>query len=207
MAEIRIEKRPPVWPWILGVLLLLVVGWIAIGALNDDEPVMEEAAVQQPVTDPVAPQREGTVGTAGATVPAAIQDYAAFASETAEPSVGREHAYTAEGIRRLSASLGAFVEQNADDTETRDRFDRFRQSAERLQKDPQSTEHAGTVREVFTSAVDVFESGRIDAGDVSRLRQTATSISADQPLLEQTDTVKQFFSQSAEALRRAAQGS
>jgi hypothetical protein len=85
-----------------------------------------------------------------------------------------------------------FVEQNANDTETRNRFDRFRQAAERLQQDPQSGAHAGTVRDVFTSAVEVFESSRIDAGDVSRLRQTAASISADQPLLEQSETVKQF---------------
>ena len=194
MAEINIEKKgTPMWPWILGVLLLLVVGWIAIGALNDDEPVVEQAAVQQ----------EGTAGTAGSAVPAAVQDYAAFANDPAEPSVGRDHEYTAEGIRRLSAALETFVEQNAADTETRNRFDRFRQAAERLQKDPQSGAHAGTVRDVFTSAVDVFESGKIEAGDVSRLRQTATSISADQPLLEQTQTVKQFFSQSAEALQRA----
>lgn len=196
MAEIRIEKKgSPMWPWVLGVALLLVVGWIAMDALRDDAPVMEQAGLQQ----------EGTVGTAGGAVPAAVQDYAAFANESAQPSVGREHEYTAEGIRRLSAALGAFIDQRADDTEIRNRFDRFRQSAERLQQDPQSTEHAGTVRDVFTSAVDVLESGRIDAGDVSRLRQTATSISADQPLLEQTDAVKQFFSQSAEALRRAAE--
>lgn len=197
MAEIRIEKRSPIWLWILGVLVLLVVGWIAIGALTDEEPVVEQAAVQP----------EGTVGTAGAAVPAAVQDYAAFANEPAQPSMGREHEYTAEGIRRLSAALGAFVEQNANDTETRNRFDRFRQAAERLQQDPQSGAHASTVRDVFTSAVDVFESGRIDAGDVSRLRQTATSISADQPLLEQSETVKEFFSQSSEALQRAAQRS
>lgn len=195
MAEIRIEKRSPIWPWIVGVLVLLVVGWMAIGALNDEEPVVEQAALQQ----------EGAIGTAGAAVPAAVQDYAAFAGESGQPSMGREHEYTAEGIRRLSAALGAFVEQNANDTETRNRFDRFRQAADRLQQDPQSGAHAGTVRDVFTSAVEVFESGRIDAGDVSRLRQTATSISADQPLLEQTDTVKQFFSQSSEALQRAAQ--
>ena len=198
MAEINIEKkRSTVWPWILGLALLLVVGGIAITTMNDDEPVVEQAASQ----------REGAVGTAGGAVPAAVQEYSAFASEPGQASMGRHHEYTAEGIQRLSAALGAVVEQRAGDTETRNRFDRFRQSAARLQQDPQSNAHAGTVRDVFTSAIDVFESARIDAGDVSRLRQLATSISADQPLLEQTDTVKQFFSQSADALRRAAQRS
>lgn len=63
------------------------------------------------------------------------------------------------------------------------------------------------VRDVFTSAVDVFESARIDAGDVSRLRATASSISAERPLLDQVDGVRQFFRDSADALERAAQRS
>lgn len=205
MAEINIEKKDPssVWPWLLGLALLLVVGWIAISALGDDD---------EPVVDQAAMERDGAVGTAGGAaattaVPTAIQEYAAFANEPAQPAVGRDHDYTAEGIRRLSAALGAFVEQRPGDTETRSRFDRFKQSAERLQQDPKSGAHAGTVRDVFTSAVDVFESARIEAGDVSQLRQLATSISADQPLLQQTDTVKQFFSRTADALQRAVQQS
>lgn len=198
MAEIRIEKRPPVWPWILGVLALALVGWIAFATLGDDEPETREAAVQD--------SREGAVGTSGA-VPAAVQDYAAFANDSAQLATGREHEYTAEGIRRLSAALAAFVDQTGNDPEARTHLERFRQSADRLQREPESREHANTVRDVFTSAVDVLESGRIDAGDVSRLRTTATSMSADQPLLDQTDKVKQFFGESAEALRRAAQRS
>lgn len=198
MAEINIEKKgSPVWPWILGLALLLVVGWMAFSALDDDEPVVEQVAMQE----------GGAVGTAGGEAPAAIQEYVAFANEPAQTSPGPDHEYTAEGIRRLSAALGALVEQRPGDTEMRTRFDRFRQSADRLQQDPQSGAHAGTVRDVFTSAVDVFESARIEAGDVSRLRQLATSISADQPLLEQTDTVRQFFSQTAAAVQRAAQRS
>lgn len=198
MAEIRIEKRAAAWPWILGVLALALVGWIAFATLGDDEPETQQVVVED------APGR--AVGTSGA-VPAAIQDYAAFADDSSRLSPGREHEYTSEGIRRLSAALGTFVEQNGNNTEMRSRFDRFRQSAERLQQEPQSREHANTVRDVFTSAVDVMESGAVDAGDVSRLRETAASMSADQPLLEQTDKVKQFFSQSAEALRRAVQRS
>jgi hypothetical protein len=196
MTEIHIKRRPPVWPWLVGVLLLALVAWVAFEALDDDQPTVEQAGVQ----------REGTVGTSGA-VPAAIQDYSSFVTGQAQPAPGREHEYTAEGIRMLTAALGAFVEQNGNDTALRSRFERFRQSAQRLQQDPQSGAHADTVRDVFTSAVDVFESGRVDAGDVSRVRDTATSISADQPLLEQTEAVKRFFSQSAELLERAARRS
>lgn len=201
MAEIRIEKRPSPWPWILGVLALALVGWMVFATLGDDG---RETETQQAV---VQGEPGGMVGTSGGAVPAAVQDYSAFAEDSGRLSPGREHEYTAEGIRRLSAALGAFVDQNAGDAESRSRFDRFRQSADRLQQEPQSSAHANTVRQVFTSAVDVMESGAVNAGDVSELRETAASLSPDQPLLEQTEKVKRFFSQSAEALRRAAQRS
>lgn len=196
MTEIKIEKRSSPWPWILGVLALALVVWVAFAAMRDDDADTQYAAV----TDDGRP--EGTAGTSGA-VPAAVDEYSAFA-ETEDMTPGRDHAYTAEGIRKLSAALGAVIERNGNDAESRSRFDRFRQSADRLEREPQSGQHAGIVRDVFTSAVDVMESSRVDAGDVSQLRQTASSIAADQPLLDQADAIERFFSQSAEALTRAA---
>lgn len=195
MTEIKIEKRSSPWPWILGVLAVALVAWVAFAAMRGDDADPQYAAV----IDEGLPDATGTTGT----VPAAVDELSAFAAGPDDMTPGRDHEYTAEGIRRLSAALNAVVEHNGNDAESRSRFDRFRQSAERLERDPQSGQHAGTVRDVFTSAVDVMESSRVDAGDVSRLRQTASSISADEPLLDQADAVKRFFSQSAEALSRA----
>lgn len=197
MTEIKIEKRSSPWPWILGVLAVALVAWVAFAAMRGDDADPQYAAV----IDEGLPDATGTTGT----VPAAVDEYSAFAAGPDEMTPGRDHEYTAEGIRRLSAALNAVVEHNGNDAESRGRFDRFRQSAERLEREPQSGQHAGTVRDVFTSAVDVMESSRVDAGDVSQLRQTAMSISPDEPLLDQADAVKRFFSQSAEALKRAAQ--
>ena len=203
MTEIRIKRRSPMWPWILGVLLLAVVAWMLIAMMTGREPATEQAVVQRPEE---GAQRDQPTATSGR-VPAALEDYSAFAAGAEKVSPGREHEYTAEGIRRLSTALAAHVEGNASGAETRERFQRFEQAADRLQRDPKSTEHSRMVRDVFTSAVDVFESGRVDAGDVSRLREIATSISPDGQLLEQTDRVKEFFSQSADALQRAARRS
>ena len=196
MTEIHIEKRSSPWPWILGILALALVAWVAIAAMRDDAADTQYAAVID------EGQPAGTAGTSG-TVPGAVDDYSEFAAEADGLTPGREHEYTAEGIRRLSAALNAVVERNGNDQESRNRFERFRQSAERLEQDPTSVQHAGTVRDVFMSAVEVFESARVDAGDVSQLRQIASSISADELLLDQADAVKRFFSQSAEALSRA----
>lgn len=210
MAEIDIQRRPPIWPWIIGALALVVLAFIVVGLVRDDDPPREEAALQRPVEAPSErPADQGTdrssTGTSG-TVPRAVQEYSEFAAGQEDLSPGREHEYTAEGIRRLSAALAAHVEQHAGDAATQARFERFRTLADRLQANPRSGEHAGMVQDVFTSAVEVFESAQIAAGDVSGLRQTALSVSPDQSLLDQTSRVKQFFRQSAEALERAAMG-
>lgn len=38
MAEIKVEKRKntPIWPWIIGILLLVAVVWFLFEALQDD---------------------------------------------------------------------------------------------------------------------------------------------------------------------------
>lgn len=202
MTEIRVERKAPIWPWIAGILLLILVVWLAFGAFGDDEPTIEEAAIDRPVN----PAGDARTGAAGG-VPQAVEAYIAFARGTTDLSPGPDHAYTAEGIRRLRDALRAHIEQNANAADTRARFERFNEVAERVQKDRGSNVHANVVREVFTSAVEVFESAKIEAGDVTNLRRTASSIAADTPLLEQTDRVREFFRQSADALERAARRS
>lgn len=202
MTEIRVERRPPIWPWIVGVLALAAVAWLLIGAFADrppDEPTLAGRPVEGTAED--ANQPAATTGRA----PSAIQEYAAFAGADAPDRVspGQNHEYTAEGIRRLTAALEAHVNTNGDG-ESRERFERFRQRADRLQQDPQSAEHAATVRDVFTSALEVLESTNVPQDDTSRLRETATAISPDRPLLDQIDRVRQFFRQSSETLEQAA---
>lgn len=53
MAEIRVEprKKAPIWPWIVGLILLLGIVWIVVDSLdseeeydeNDTEEILEES--------------------------------------------------------------------------------------------------------------------------------------------------------------------
>lgn len=202
MTEIRVKRKAPMWPWIAGLLLLVLVAWVAFSAFGDDEPETEQAATERPAA-PVGAARTGASGA----MQQPVQEYLTFARGGTDLSPGRDHAYTAEGIQRLGAALQAHIEQNASSAETRARFQRFNEAAERIQAAPKSNIHARIVREAFTSAVDVFESAKIEAGDLTTLRRTASSIVAETPLLEQADRVRQFFRESADALERAARRS
>lgn len=51
MAEIKVEKKDkaPIWPWIIGILVLLGLIWFLIDAFSDDtdEYEMEEMDPQE----------------------------------------------------------------------------------------------------------------------------------------------------------------
>ena len=107
-------------------------------AAADNEPTEATTAETRPSDDT-------PIGTAGVpTTP--IREYLQFSGVATggevPPPMGRDHAYTAEGIRKLDAALASLVEQKRD-SDARAALDGFQDVAERIQKDPTSTEHAG----------------------------------------------------------------
>lgn len=60
MAEIKVEKRgkTPIWPWIIGILILIVVIWLLIDALgeNGEREFQEREIEVEEVGDASLPQ-------------------------------------------------------------------------------------------------------------------------------------------------------
>lgn len=57
MAEIKVEKKDkaPIWPWIIGILVLLGLIWLLISAFSDDNDEYE--------LEEIDPQEvEGSIG-------------------------------------------------------------------------------------------------------------------------------------------------
>lgn len=51
MANIEIQKKNKnnsFWPWILGLLLIVAVAWIAVEVFDNDDPSAEEANIETP---------------------------------------------------------------------------------------------------------------------------------------------------------------
>jgi hypothetical protein len=197
MADIETAKSPRrIWPWIAGVVGVLVIAWIWVARSGNQPGEPVDATAQRPLSEPV-----GTTG-----LPTApVRDYQQFSGVIEGgrdiPEMGVDHNFTAEGIRKLAAALESLVGENAN-ADTRAKLEQFRRDADRLQDDPKSTEHAQIVRDVFSAAADVIASfkGGPAAAD---LRALAESIDPNQPLLRQRDTVRSFFRESAQAIRDA----
>lgn len=72
MAEINIERKKNIWPWIIGLLVLLLLIWGVTEMMdNDDDAYAPVPAATSPTTDPATAAPDATIGDAASdtTVP------------------------------------------------------------------------------------------------------------------------------------------
>lgn len=216
MADIDVERKgPSIWPWILGLLLLLLLGWLLWEWLDDDEEVLTDPATVG-VTEPLPPGPVPPVAVApgqdtlGAALPAPVQQYLTTCTD-AQGSMAMDHQYTSNCIQRLTASLDAVLQSpNLQGVDVRSELQDYRQKAQRLVESPEaSTQHANMTRDAFTSMATLLNKVQ-DArypglsGQVDQLEQRAQSVQAEQQLLEQRDAVHGFFRQAGDVLQAMA---
>lgn len=210
MAEIDIQEKrgTPIWPWILGIIALLVlvgVIWAVMQTGDDRDAAPMGADTVLAPEDTLAPAADREDG--------AVADYLEFSRQPDEADVdmGRQHQYTEEGLQQLVAALDEVIRRDTVGQQPlEERLDLVRERAERITEDPASPEHSGQVREAFTEAAALIEAVRdrrapdqpaVDQ-HVDATRDAAESIDPGTPLLEQRETVHRFFRESAEALDR-----
>lgn len=206
MAEIKVQRRgPSAWLWVVDILALAVVIWAIVGSRDRDSQAV--TVVRTPAT-PSIPQPAGTTGVAP---PAAVAAYLTFVEVPGHSIVGVDHAYAADGIRRLTGALNAVIEQGGrgNRTSVQEQLAAFRQKADRIQSDPRSMSHSDQVRDVFTNAAGLMaalQSERWPSADglqreIADVKTAAESVQADRPLLDQSSAVKTFFERAAAVLR------
>lgn len=173
---------------------------------------MTAAIWLQSRTEPVAPRASIPVAAAPQPHPEpaarpmrpAVVAFLAFAEAEAPEELPLDHAYTSEGLRRLSAAIAA----RGDSLLWRDRAKRLEAAATRLEKDPSSLDHADAAREAFTLAAEWIAelpraSGAVSApagGAQDRLAAAAEAIDPEVPLREQKGQVERFFDLAAATL-------
>lgn len=210
VADIDLERKDKrsLWPWILGLLGLVLVVWFAAEMLGDDDAdyAATEPAAEQ-VTPATSPQPE-----ADADAPAAVAEFeeqcASRTTTTDEMSL--DHEYEESCVRQMTAALDAVIQrETVDDTELAELMRDYRTRADRLTENRDSPEHSTYLRDVFDGVEGLIahiEDTREEAGEALDRRsddvaEAAAAFTADEPVLEQREEVAAFFRETAAALR------
>lgn len=214
-ADIDIEKKKSgsVWPWILGLAIVIVGAWILIELLGNGDDTDESLVVdtQEQVEEGVI-ERENPMADDRATTDAnnPIVAYTAFLSEyKATEAMGLDHGFTSEAIERLGASLKAVatrmeVEETPEVEKATAIMDRY---ARDIRQDPLKASHADSINVVLMAATDVINAMQ-DAqfpelnSKVETLRDISKGFNGGELTLNQKGELKRYFNISQEVLAR-----
>ena len=194
MAEIKIEKKKTIWPWIIiGILLLLAVFYFTskeTAVLDENEPV--EEVYEEPIDDM---ENEENV-TAFATALTSYSNYI----DNAE--MGIDHEYSNGALLYLINAVEAKADQlnvdiNAD-------LEEARKNAAIITEDPEALNHANLIRDagmIISRALTTIQTSEYPnlTTEASDVEMAVSKIKKDEQTLNQKDDVNGFF-KSAESL-------
>jgi hypothetical protein len=206
MAEIKVEKKNrPVWPWILGILLLAAVIWII--ADDDREPVEQIGTVyEEPMNEA---DNFGDNDQNARDARGAAMAYVNFVNENNE-EITTDHEYSQQALTHLSRALNSIANQSNVSIEDKQKLDELRQKADRLVQNKDSKKHADMLADAFASAANIiqnlqqkeFPELKEKAEDV---KNAANNVKPNVVVTNQKDAVKNFFDKSADAVKSMAE--
>jgi hypothetical protein len=203
MAEIKIEKKKPIWPWVLiGLLILAVILYFVIAEDDDDDP-MEEENTEQAVT-PMETEDDTKTATWEDDKLSGDESVSKYLTHIGDKEkMGIDHEYSNEALKYLINALENRAEEANIDTEVE--IQELKSNLREIKENPQSITHANTINEVGTKIVDLMEKTQREkfpniAQDVQEVRTALQNIEPSTPTLDQKDAVNSFYKEAGDVL-------
>jgi hypothetical protein len=209
VADIDVERKagPPVWMWILGLLLLALIIWAIVSMMGRDDtrtvaPLTDTAVAPVGMTDP---------GTTAATLPPQAQTFMqdCYLDEGQRvEEMGLDHTFTVNCFNNLAASIDGFAQQHGADADVRQHTQTIRERMQQIEQSPaESTQHANWTREAAqagASAMEALQGRSASPGaaqaPVQRMRQNAQEIERTELHMEQLTHLRSYFRSAGDAL-------
>ncbi len=213
MAEIEIEKKKPIWPWVILVLIILAILYFLIFADgNDDMDEMDDTeqidgAVWDDDRDTTTWDEQTRDTTewdrTNDTLGGGINAYISHVED--QSKMGVDHEYTNNALIRLMNAVQAKADELNYDI-SRD-MKLIRQDAERITRDPAATNHANAIKDAGTKLTDVLQNMQEEnypdlSQDVEEVKTAVDEIDPSVPTLQQKDRINSFFNEAADVLRK-----
>ncbi len=212
MAEIKIEKKKPVWPWILlGLIILGVILYFLLSDNNDDMDDMDDynteevdTTYQTTADDDTATWPEDEDGTPPDT--ADNQSVDAYLSHIGNTSrMGLDHVYTNNALRHLINAVDYKAQENNVNITTD--ISEIRNDARAITNDPMQTDHANHIKNGATKLANAMGKIQMEkfpnlSSDIEEVKTAAQNIDTSVQTLEQKDNINSFFNEAADVLRK-----
>lgn len=190
MTEIKIEKRKPVWPWILAGLCILALLVYFLNFTGKEEEI-----------------REGPDNADLISVNENNSTVAAFITfvENDTNKMGLHHTYTHEAFLKLTEATNAIADEI--DYNVRADLDKVKEYADKITNDSFAETHADNIRkaaDVLTNALQNMQQAKYPglSNEVAELKNASASINSDALTLDQKDAVKSFLSKAADLFKK-----
>jgi len=198
MAEIKIEQKKQIWPWLLvGLVIAALLVYFLVFSENDK--ITEAVTEADYNTNTNEPDLIG-VNENNATVAA----YVNFV-ENSEEKMSLDHAYTNEALLKLIEATNAMA--NEVGYEVQADIVMVKEYANMITKDPFETSHADNIRkanDILTNVLQNIQKAKYPglANEVEELRSASESIKPGVLALEQKDAVKNYFAKASDLLKK-----
>ena len=205
MAEIKIEKKKSIWPWILGILLLAAIIYIVVVMMDEDNELVEtdetETVVDNEGTrNELSDNLDAENATGNVTGIAAYMDYIQN-----NKAMGLEHEYSHNALLKLIEA----TDEIATDLEVdiRADLDEARANANTITKDPEKLNHADKIKNagmIITRALRTIQQQKYSdlKSDIDGLEKEVNQINPQEKTLDQKNDVKSFFDKAADVLTK-----
>jgi hypothetical protein len=198
MAEIKIEKKSPIWPWVLVALLV-------IGALIYFIFFRETGGEREQITD--TPTEETRDPDSNNTSP--VSAYVAFIHSGTDQQMTLDHEFTNEALLKLTNATEAMADKVGYNggKEIQD----VRDYANKITQDPFETTHADNIRrsaDILSNVLQNIQQSEFQSlsNEAADVKKAAESIDPDTLTLDQRDAVKAFFDKAATLLEKMNNG-
>lgn len=194
MTEIKIEKKKPVWPWVVLALAILAALLYFFVLRDKNENSNEPVAEQTATTDLVSVHENNST----------VAAYTNFAQADTN-TMSLDHTYTNEALSKLSDAINAMASDAGYDVKAD--LEKAKQHADSITHNPYETTHADHIRaaaDIFSTALQNLQQAKYPSlvNEAADVKAAAAGINPDVLTLDQRDAVKSFFRKAAGLLQK-----
>jgi len=213
MTEIKIEKKKPVWPWVLAALVIIVLLLLAFYFYDRKEevPALVPTVQEAPVTTEVPVTTEAPQTTSLINVRennSTVADFVSFVEGSRNMEL--DHTYTNQALAKLAAATSAMAKEvNYDVQADMDKVKEYagKEYAGKITENTYKISHADSIRsaaDISAGALQRLQQAKYPelAQEALKLQTASEAIKPDVLTLSQKDAVKGFFDEAADLLKK-----